>query len=280
MTQSVRGFYRIRTTHQCYYYCPQDIEQWNLAVGKWGPVVCKPNSELDNPLQTSHVSGPVIAFVAAVALTGMIGHAFIVRLEKSDLAQPPLPLSNLTENIRSVPANASWVRTESGPRLSEPFALHGLRLDESQREQFDQILSRMEQQFYAWEKQVIERVVREDGRIDATIPAQPEKIVSFQNELWLELDRILSLEQQETARRNLNLGPATARPGAPIKELVAPAFFGWCEHGARIEIWRVGTWYHWRISTRGFDLEQQGPELPLELQRIYGGGDPNRPAVD
>jgi hypothetical protein len=55
---------------------------------------------------------------------------------------------------------------------------------------------------------------------------------------------------------------------ADAEDLTPPGFFGWSRDGATIEIWREGTWYRWRIQTRGFDDQSQAPDLPPELQRF------------
>jgi hypothetical protein len=69
--------------------------------------------------------------------------------------------------------------------------------------------------------------------------------------LWTELDGVLSPAQQSVARLNLYLD----RPGLMVRkegwtdaELVRSNFFGWGKGGARIEVWRVGTWYHWSVQ--------------------------------
>ena len=54
-------------------------------------------------------------------------------------------------------------------------------------------------------------------------------------------------------------------------DLVRPGFFGWGNDGARIELWRVGSWYHWSIQTRGNSFSSSAPELPVEYRRFWKG---------
>ncbi len=86
----------------------------------------------------------------------------------------------------------------------------------------------------------------------------------------MKLDPILDTRQQSLARLNVDWHAKPFQAPMSISDIVAPGFFGWGKEGATIEIWRVGSWYHWRIRTRTYDHEASNPaELPAELARFW-----------
>src|SRR5439155_8258234 len=100
----------------------------------------------------------------------------------------------------------------------------------------------------------------EAGHVVITIKAFPTEIAKQEDHLWSQLDAVLSQEQQSVARLNLKLDPPDLRVGMTVSDLVAPGFFGWAKEGARIEIWRVGTWSHWKVQTRGEEYSSRAPQ--------------------
>ena len=85
-----------------------------------------------------------------------------------------------------------------------------------------------------------------------TIKPYPGPIATLEDRLWSQLDGVLSPTQQSVARLNLHLDPAVRNVGKGFEtnaEMVRSSFFGWGRFGARGEVWRVGTWYHWNIET-------------------------------
>ena len=67
----------------------------------------------------------------------------------------------------------------------------------------------------------------------------------------------------------LNLRCTQTGAGAVHLEIVAPGFFGWGEHPVRVEIWRVGAWYHWKVDVRGYGDSSQAPQLPEPYRRFW-----------
>jgi hypothetical protein len=48
-----------------------------------------------------------------------------------------------------------------------------------------------------------------------------------------------------------------------------PGLFGWGKSGFRIEIWRVGTWYHWKADSHDYVDASSGSQLPDEYRRFW-----------
>jgi hypothetical protein len=67
----------------------------------------------------------------------------------------------------------------------------------------------------------------------------------------------------------LHFKPLAPTLGRLWNHLAAPGFFGYAENGARIEIWRVGAWYSWKVTTASHTTEESAPELPSTLQRYW-----------
>ena len=69
-------------------------------------------------------------------------------------------------------------------------------------------------------------------------------------------------------------------------DVIEPGLFGWGKVGARIEIWRIGTWYHWKVRTDVSakelpDVDDTGSrqELPWEYRRFWKEPGPPRSKV-
>jgi DNA-directed RNA polymerase specialized sigma24 family protein len=86
-----------------------------------------------------------------------------------------------------------------------------------------------------------------------------------------KLDRILDVQQQSLARLNLKFDAPKRAAFAPVsvEDLATPNFFGWGKDGARLEPWRVGSWYHWRAQSRGSEYATSAPELPTAYRRFW-----------
>lgn len=99
-------------------------------------------------------------------------------------------------------------------------------------------------------------------------------ITQLEDRLWSELDQILTTEeQQRLARFNLHLHPpyqARIRPQNLTGTGLEPGLFGWSGNPVRIEIWRVGTWFHWIVKVGNNSLpEQQAQQLPPTWRRFW-----------
>ena len=106
----------------------------------------------------------------------------------------------------------------------------------------------------------------------------------IENRLWTQLDTMPTPEQQKMARLNLRILPLYRYPEASSLRsslgyyYMNPSLLGFGGDPARVEIWRVGAWYHWRVNVFTGKGEpdfaadvpaESGPELPYELRRFW-----------
>ena len=105
-----------------------------------------------------------------------------------------------------------------------------------------------------------------------TITPFPGPIARLEDRTRSQLDALLNPQQQTVARFNLRLDRPKFEPPLPFSEL---RFFGWGKDGARIEIWRVGAWSHWKVQTRGREDSSRAPQLPEAYRRFW-----KEPATD
>ena len=162
-----------------------------------------------------------------------------------------------------------------GPALTDVFARWLLKLRPDQVEAVNAALQDTHRESVALEEQNAVRRTDEAGHVVTTIKPFPGPLAKLEDRLWDQLDKILDPQQQSVARLNLRLHPQLVQPPIALSEIVAPGFFGWGNDGAQIEIWRVGSWFHWRVSTRGYaDSEHREAQLPEEYRRFWTDATP------
>ncbi|MGI8978501.1 MAG: hypothetical protein ACR2FY_04695 [Pirellulaceae bacterium] len=169
-----------------------------------------------------------------------------------------------------------WALTRSGPALTTSGA-GWLALKPTQFESVNRILQASYQEYLALEAQNTERQPDAAGHTVITIKPFPKEIAKLEDGLWSQLDKILNVQQQSVARLNLKLDAPELQPGMSVSDLVRPGFFGYGKDGARIELWRVGAWSHWKVKSRGNESSGRAPELPEEYRRFWkepAGADP------
>jgi hypothetical protein len=176
--------------------------------------------------------------------------------------------------------SSGWIMNPEGPVLGDGFTRAALNLGPAQIVQVNSILQNTYRDFLVIERENIEQQIDDAGHTVITIKRFPAEIAKLENDLWSRLDVVLNAEQQAIARNNLKLGPVELVPGVSLNDLVRPGLFGWGNAGARIEIWRVGAWYHWKVQTRGYEYSSQGAQLPAEYQRLWKEPAENQPAPD
>jgi hypothetical protein len=184
-----------------------------------------------------------------------------------------------TEQVmkRAEPARETspgWVLRSDGPALTDVFAQVVLKLPPEKTERVNQILQAAYREFLTVEQQNTEKNTDDAGHTQVTIKPFPDSIARLENGLWSQLDDVLDPQQQETARLNLRLDPSPIQPPISLRDLVGPGFFGWGKEGAGLEFWRVGTWHHWKVQTRGYVYESRAPQLPDEYQRFVSPSGP------
>jgi predicted Ser/Thr protein kinase len=156
-----------------------------------------------------------------------------------------------------------WALGPDGPALTDGCASM-LNLRRPQIEQVNKVLKTIYAESLKMEAQNVEQDNDPLGHQVVTITPYPVPIAKLENRLWLELDAVLSPEQQSIARLNLELDLPEERTG-----IVRPGFFRWAKEGARIELWRVGTWYHWSVKTQRYAYSGSDPQLPEEFRSFW-----------
>ena len=194
------------------------------------------------------------------------------------LIQPTSPPAPVPIPIPAPSQN--WALGPTGPTLSGPFARSVLNLQPPQIERVNKILQTIYAEFLAHEARNTERHTDGARHVVVTIKPFPGQITTLEDQLWSELDAIFDAEQQRLARLNLELDPPAfskmrARTAVALSELVGPGFFGWGKDGARIELWRVGSWYHWKVKARGCEHSESAPQLPAEYRRFWNEAPPS-----
>ena len=177
------------------------------------------------------------------------------------------------------PRSQGWVLGPTGPALTDAFARHVLHLEPVQIERLNKILRANYEESLLLEARNTEQHHDVSGHLVLLIKPSPGPIAKLENRLWSELDGILNPQQQSIAHLNLELDPPKWQSSMLTSDTVRPGFFGWGKDGARIELWRVGTWYHWNVQTRGNGYSASDPQLPEEFRRFWKGSqnDPGLP---
>jgi predicted Ser/Thr protein kinase len=190
------------------------------------------------------------------------------------IQSPPMPLKSTS------PSN--WILTPAGPKLSDVFASWVLKLQPRQIELVNKVLATSYEESVALEARNTERQTDDAGHVIVTIKPYAESLAKLEHRTWSQLDEILDPQQQSIARLNLKFDPPEARheTGVALPDLVGPGFFGWGKHGAHLEFWRMGSWYHWKVKARGYEDSSSAPELPIEYRRFMQGPANDQPTQD
>jgi serine/threonine protein kinase len=220
-----------------------------------------------NP-KTSKWGGPAymlgiwgIGAVLAVGVGHWQGYAALWKPRVTN--QPTVPKAD------DRPVNRDgWLLGPNGPELTDVFAQIVLKLQPAQIEKVNQVLQTIHLESRTLETQQVEQQFDAAGHLVNWIKPYPELIEKLKDRLWTQLDEILDTDQQSIARLNLKLDPPAVQTPIALTELVRPGFFGWGQHGAMLELWRVGTWHHWTIQTRGYESSGNGLQLPDEYRRF------------
>lgn len=163
-----------------------------------------------------------------------------------------------------------WKFGPEGPNITDEFARLKLNLQSNQISAVNSALREAYREFLMLESQNLEQTTDDAGHLVTTIKPFANPLAKVEDRLWTQIDAVLSTEQQSIARLNMPLHPKPIQAPIAVSEIVAPGFFGWGKDGARVEVWKVGSWFHWRIDTRGYvDSAQNAEGLPPQLQRFW-----------
>jgi hypothetical protein len=151
----------------------------------------------------------------------------------------------------------------------EAFHLRGDQLP-----RVNEILQSSHRNYLAIEQQHTTRETNDLGHQIITIEKfSDQELGDLDAAFWSEIDQILDVEQQGLMRNNLQVH-VSDNPLQPAGEGWRAGVFGWGRYGARIELWKVGTWFHWQariqIDERTTSMPQgKAPELPIEFSRFW-----------
>jgi serine/threonine protein kinase len=166
-----------------------------------------------------------------------------------------------------------------GPVASDNWARFALNMRAEQAEEMNKILQERYREYLVLEGQHSEHSTDHLGHQLTIIKPFAKPLVKLEDQLWSQLDQIIPPDKQALARQNLRIhAPEKWLVGMSQIDVIKPGVFGWGKIGARIEIWRVGTWYHWKVRTetsREFEDSGSDPQLPWEYRRFWK--EPNPP---
>lgn len=248
----------------------------------WRAVVSTPSSKVPAPADVSDQNsrqtgswssaGWIAAGVSIVLVAGVGISLWVVDHVGHTSLGPPRspPMSGGPAPVQPVAPSQVWNFGIDGPRLSEQFAQSVLKLNPDQDSTVNAALRDAYREYLSVESQNLEQHTDDAGHLVTTINPFVNPLARIEDRLWTRIDAVLSTEQQSVARLNMPLHPKPIQAPMAVSEIVAPGFFGWGKDGARIEIWKVGTWFHWRINTRGYaDSSESAAGLPPQLQRFW-----------
>jgi predicted Ser/Thr protein kinase len=166
-----------------------------------------------------------------------------------------------------------WTMSDEGPVFNE-YGVQRYRLNTEQVPRVNKVLQSAYRSYLDIEQQHTTRETNELGHQVITIAKfSAQELADLEATLWTELDAILNVEQQKLMRYNLqvHVGDGYSRATGNTWK---PKILGWGRGGARLELWKVGTWFHWeariQIDERTTMFPQgKSPELPTEFARFW-----------
>jgi serine/threonine protein kinase len=162
---------------------------------------------------------------------------------------------------------ANWTFGPDGPELTDRELRYCLRPD--QVGPVNKALQESFRDYLKIEKSNLDQTTDEQGHLITVIRPLSKELGSLEGRLWSRLDPILDRQQQNIFRLNLQLYPQQSVVGATLGDLVRPGLFGWGQQGARVEIWREGTWFRWNVSSENHADTSRAPELPEAFRRFW-----------
>lgn len=133
----------------------------------------------------------------------------------------------------------------------------------------------------------LERAHRRDStdelghRVIEIEPLPKIELERLENQFWTTVDATLNPNQSERARALLPMYPRSVRrTDAGRRPPAGHGLLGWGDRGVRIEMWRIGSWFHWTIRTpwkmriadpnvSNSESSMSATDLPPELRRFW-----------
>jgi len=181
------------------------------------------------------------------------------------------------EGIAGAMPDSDWIRmTKRGPKLVRSSA-YGEQLGTDQIEAINQALDAIYRDYLLLERRSTKRTINELGHLWVTVQLPPKELDELEHRFWTRLDEILpSVRWQELARNNWRLfdipivvvGGFHQPPNGSTSSRSSSIFDPMDNGELRIELWRVGRWFHWSVSG-ATSASGRGPELPDWLERFW-----------
>ncbi len=202
-----------------------------------------------------------------------------------DIAPPATPAPPYVLESRPFPIpvySPGWELTSTGPKLTDDFARNVLSLSPVEEAQVNKALDSTYQAALEVESRILERRTDDAGHVIITIKPYPGPTTQLEDMLWSNLDSVLDPQRQNVARLNLKLEPRQFPWATQITtfEAAGPGFFRWGKDGARIELWRVGSWFHWNVQSRGTTDSGSAPQLPAAYRPLWDNAANERGTLD
>lgn len=218
------------------------------------------------------IPGALFWSYSSVNSRAVAEHARVRIVEVRD-AQASYYTRDLNSEVEAVQAAGNWRLTEAGPILTTNGE-NVFKLSPDQIAEVNVILQGVYQDYLEVEKQHTSEGLGELNHVVTIVePFTNAEIAKLEDKLWSQLDALVNVEQQKIMR--LDLGVHVGEVMLRISDRKwKPGILGWGRHGCEIELWKVGTWYHWkaRIMTDRSHVttaQDSAPELPDELQRFW-----------
>jgi predicted Ser/Thr protein kinase len=166
-----------------------------------------------------------------------------------------------------------WTLTTEGPLLTTT-AERVFNLRSEQIPKVNQVLQQIYAAYLEVEAKNSTHETNELGHFVTTVEKFTEKqMADLEENLWSQLDEILDVEQQKKMRALLGVHAGDGTQHLANSKW-RPGILGWGRYGCRIELWKVGAWYHWktdipRSTSRRYMPQGSAPELPTELKRFW-----------
>ena len=154
-----------------------------------------------------------------------------------------------------------WVVGPDGPTLTPEFATF-LSVDPRQIERVNRVLQSCDREYHVLERKHTQERVADNGHLIITMRLPSKDLAQLVDRFWSEMDSILN-RQQQAKLRSLYSSPSN------------PLATDWASN-VYIELWRVGSWYHWTVNRPGSFHSSSGPELPVELRPFWKEPDKER----
>ncbi len=159
---------------------------------------------------------------------------------------------------------------EGRVRLSHWFA-QAVRIDDEALESINQLLSETWAKYMELESRHT-TYSRDAGHLIGVISEFSVARQRLENDFWVRLDELVSGEQRARLHAiSTASGDANGDDIWAYRPTAFPYLIGWHEKRfpVRVEIWKRGRSFHWRVSERKYAASGENQNLPSQLQHFW-----------